>query len=115
MTERVAQRRLPSPTERLNFPLELCSGRHSALDGSTDISDFKVEMDRGPMSTVVANRAGSGRRWASSRLGHQVDLGRSTRHLGDRTIEEPSLDSKTERCRVELDSAFKVFHIDVDE
>jgi hypothetical protein len=67
------------------------------------------------VSTIVTDRGGSERRWTSGRLGHQIDLRGSAGHLGDRTIKEPSLDAKTEHCRVELDSAFKVVHVNVDE
>jgi hypothetical protein len=39
----------------LKVPLELCSSCNGALNGSGDISDFKVEMHRCPVATVVAN------------------------------------------------------------
>ena len=115
VTKRVAQRGLLPPTERLNVPLKLCSRRNSALNRGRNVIDFKVEMDRCPMSTVVANRGGSKRRRTSGRLGHQVDPRGSPGHLGDRIVKQPSLNAKTERRCVEHNGAVEVVDVDVDE
>jgi hypothetical protein len=55
VAKRIAQRSLVAPAEGLNFPLELCSSRHGTLNGSGNIADFKVEMHRRPVTTVIAN------------------------------------------------------------
>ena len=55
VSKRIAERSLLAPAEGLKFPLELRSSRHGTLNHSGDIPNFKVEMHRRPVSTVVAN------------------------------------------------------------
>jgi len=65
MTEWIAQSRQLAPAEGSSLLLEPCSSRNGAVNGPTNIVNFKVEMHRRPMSMIVANRRGLARRQSS--------------------------------------------------
>lgn len=115
MAEWIAQHRQLAPGEWSRLVLEPCSRRHGAFDGRANILDFKIEMNRRPMSMIVADRSRLTRRQASRRFFQEIDRRGTTDHLGDRTIEKAPAEMKAECSAVEFDAAFDVVDIHVHE
>jgi hypothetical protein len=114
VTEGIAQARLATPYETLNRSRESSAGGNGSFGGCVDVENDEVEMDRRPMSPIVARQR---RVWSGETaclLLQQKDSHRSSRELGDCAFEEPTTELEVGCTLIELDCRLEVWNVDVD-
>ncbi len=115
MTEWIAQTSLAAPGKILDGSFEPGARGNGFFHRCSDVGHHEVEMDRRPVSAVIAYQSSTRDRRAAGILLGQENALRTTCKLGDGAIEEPADQPQLNRPLVELNGCFQVRNVDVDQ
>ena len=108
MAERIAHERDATPRVRLQVALDDASGTLRSLNRRHEVVHDDVEVNGCPVSAVVPNCRSRARCCSARSLLEEINSARGPGHLGNRVIEEMTLEGKTEPRAVEFDSLIEV-------
>ncbi len=115
MAEGIAQRYQTSPVMFMDFALLPRTGGERPSQRCVQIRDEQIQMQRRPVTAVVALHTGLRAGTSGSGLVQQVERYGCAEHLDDRTVEQHAPDAEAERLLIEGHRGRQIGNIEVEQ